>query len=157
MLYPHRSLKPEHFSKLIIALIILSIFASIRFYLVGAWPVVIFLQLDIAALWFAFYINYRRARVKELIRLTDTNLIIERYTANGRMESWQFEPYWAKVKIRKIDTYRNELSINLHQQTVVIGDFLLPGEKKKLKEKLETELYRWKNSAPNSPGNKPAQ
>nr|WP_281501662.1 DUF2244 domain-containing protein [Kordiimonas laminariae] len=155
VLYPHRSLKPEHFSILLRILMVLCILGSIRFYIVGAWPVVIFLVLDLLALWFAFYLNYRRARVREVIKLTEASLIVERYAANGKMESWQFEPYWTKVNIRKIDRYRNELSLSLHQQTVVIGSFLLPGEKRKLKEKLETELYIWKNRSPNQPGNIP--
>lgn len=157
VLYPHRSFKPEHFSVLLKILMALCLLGSIRFYVAGAWPVVIFLVLDVFALWLAFYINNRRARVREVIKLTDNCLIVERYAPNGRVESWQFEPYWTKINIRKLDRYRNELSLNLHQQNVMIGDFLLPGEKQKLKEKLEAELYQWKNRVPILPDSKPEQ
>lgn len=33
---------------------VLCIFGSVRFYIVGAWPVVIFLVVDLFAFWFAF-------------------------------------------------------------------------------------------------------
>jgi len=144
-LFPHRSLKPQHFSKLIIGLAFICLLASIRFIIIGAWPVVVFLALDLLALWFAFYLNYRRARACEFIKLTDRTLTIERISASGQTESWSFEPYWSSLKLIHDPHYENRLELSLHQQKVILGKFLSPKEREQLFKSLSEALYRWKN------------
>lgn len=143
-LFPHRSLKPEHFSKLLGVLIVLCTLAGIRFTLIGAWPVAAFLFIDLIALWFAFYLNYRRARVQEEITLTDTILTVRRTLPNGSVESWVFEPYWVKSNLIKDARYKNRLEITLHNQSVTIGSFLTPNERKKLHRALADAILKWK-------------
>lgn len=145
VLFPYRSLKPEHFSKILGVLILLCTFGGIRFTLIGAWPVAAFLFLDLIALWFAFYLNYRRARVREEITLTDTLLTVRRTMPNGMSESWRFEPYWVKLNLSKEDTHQNRLELSIHEQSVNIGIFLTPSERTSLYHTLREALTAWKN------------
>jgi uncharacterized membrane protein len=147
VLSPHRSLKPAHFQKLLIGLIVLCTTAGIRFTLIGAWPVAAFLWLDLAALWLAFFINYRRARVREFIRLTESELIIERMDKNGGRESWVFEPYWVKLAFEETHEWENSLTVQLHSQKVAVGGFLSPPERKSLYKALQSALVRWKKTS----------
>lgn len=144
-LFPHRSLKPEHFSKLLLVLIVVCTLASIRFTLVGAWPVAAFLFIDLLALWFAFYLNYRRARVREEVVLTDTLLTVRRTLPNGSVESWVFEPYWVTLRLVKDSRYKNRLEVTLHGQSVLLGSFLTPNERKELHAALTEAIQKWKN------------
>lgn len=162
ILYPHRSLKPEHCSKLILGLIILCTLASVRFIAVGAWPVTIFLGLDIAALWFAFYLNYRRARMCETIKLDSHTLEVERRVTDGSVERWSFEPYWVHAQLKDDDYVENQLLLSHHRQQVSLGQFLTPGERRDLYFALSSALRQWKSRpAPGSsaatslPDNKP--
>lgn len=143
VLSPHRSLKPEHFQKLLLVLIVLCTIGGIRFTLVGAWPVAAFLWLDLIALWFAFFLNYRRARAREYIRLTETALEVERIDHKGKRETWAFEPYWVTIKLIENDM-ENELVLKLHGQQVSIGHFLSPPERKSLHKALTAALDDWK-------------
>lgn len=143
-LYPQRSLKPEHFSKLLLVLIVICTLASIRFIIVGAWPVVLFLGLDILGLWFAFFLSYRRGRIFETIQLTDSDLIISKSDASGRLTSQRFEPYWAKVALKTIGNDRNILTVSHHDQLVELGNFLVPGERRQVADALQDALARWR-------------
>lgn len=145
VVYPYRSLKPEHFSKLLLVLIAICTIASIRFSLIGAWPVAVFLLLDLIALWFAFYLNYRRAQIREEIKLSDTKLTIRRFTPKGLIKSWRFEPYWVKLCLVADQARTNRLELSLHDQCVNVGAFLTPGERASLYEELNDALRSWKN------------
>lgn len=144
-LRPHRSLPPEYATKLIIGLAILFALASLRLCTVGAWPVIGFLVLDIAALGVAFYINFRRARVQEDICLTDSLLVVRRTSASGQVESWAFEPYWVKLSLEKNNKHDHTCALSLHDQRVTLGQFLTENQRTRLYEDLQDALTRRKN------------
>lgn len=120
------------------------VFAAIRFILIGAWPVVIFVAIDLMALWLAFHLNYRAARAYETVRLSDRDLILTRVSAGGRVMAWRFEPYWVKVLLTTVEPEDNELSLSSHGETVVFGQFLTADERRDLKTALLVALERWR-------------
>jgi uncharacterized membrane protein len=69
-LNPHRSLGRRGFRALMIATFVASALVSLPFYLMGAWPVVGFMGLDVLALYLAFRVNFQSARAYEELRLT---------------------------------------------------------------------------------------
>ena len=62
VLRPHRSLSPRGFRRLMVAVGCVSTFASLPFFLSGAWPIIGFFGLDVLGLWLAFRWSYRTAR-----------------------------------------------------------------------------------------------
>ncbi len=74
---------------------------SLPFYLVGAWPIVGFLGLDVALLYFAFRANFRAARAYEDFRLTYFELMFVRGNARGARREWRFNP--ARVRLERVD------------------------------------------------------
>lgn len=144
-LFPQRSLKPEHFSKLLLVLITICTLSSIRFWIVGAWPVVLFLGLDVLALWFAFFLNYRRGRMFESVQLSDTDLIVGKTDAAGRFTSMRFEPYWAKVSVQAVGGDTNILTISHHDKCIELGSFLVPHERREVADAIRNAIERWKS------------
>ena len=143
-LRPHRSLKRAHFEKLCLFLVIICGLASIRFWIVGAWPVILFLVIDVFAIWLAFTINYRRGQVFETVQLSDTDLIIAHSDAHSNISTWRFEPYWVKVALTPHGADNNILLISLHDKVVSIGAFLLPNDRRNIALEIESAIERWK-------------
>lgn len=144
LLYPQRSLRRRHFNRLLLIIIGICGLASMRFYIVGAWPVAAFLLLDIVALWLAFFVSYRRGRLRETIQLSETDLIITRTLPNGKLMSWRFEPYWVKVSLLTLRRDDNSLIVHHHKKKVLLGEFLRPKERQKIAIELQYALTRWR-------------
>lgn len=143
-LYPQRSLKPDHARKLLLGIAVLCGLASLRFLALGAWPVVVFLLLDVVAIGLAFWISYRRGRAFETIQLSETDLIISHSDAGGRLRHWRFEPYWTRVRLGTRGADKNILEVSHHAKRVEVGNFLTPTERYKIKAMLCEALERWK-------------
>ena len=77
-LVPHRSLSPEGFKWLIRGAIAANLLIGLPMMLLGAWPVLGFMGLDVWLLWFMFKRSYLDARRSETLLLTDRELIIDR-------------------------------------------------------------------------------
>lgn len=97
-LTPHRSLDPAGVRVLMGATFVASALFSLPFYLIGAWPIVGFLGLDVALLYFAFRANFRAARAYEDFRLTYFELLFARASARGARREWRFNPAWVRVE-----------------------------------------------------------
>ena len=73
-LTPHRSLDPAAVRVLLAATFVVTAIFSLPFYLMGAWPIVGFLGLDVLALFLAFRANFRAARAYEDFLRIDPSL-----------------------------------------------------------------------------------
>ncbi len=129
-LSPYRSLSPAGFNLLMMAIVGLSFFIGLAFWLIGAWPVVGFFGLDILLIQFAFRVNYRAARAFEEVEVTRSALTIRKVSPSGRSREFGFNPYWARLEIdRQPDRLISRLSIASHGKRLDIGKFLAPNER----------------------------
>src|SRR4029078_9097194 len=71
LLTPHRSLSPTGFMILMGAVCLVSFGTGLLFYLLGAWPVIGFMGLDVLLIYVAFRLNYREGRLYELVDLKE--------------------------------------------------------------------------------------
>ena len=83
-LVPHRSLSPEGFKWLIRGAIAANLLIGLPMLLLGAWPVLGFMGLDVWLLWFLFKRSYLDARRSETLLLTDRELIVDRVAPRRR-------------------------------------------------------------------------
>src|SRR5678816_4254369 len=102
ILTPHRSLGPKGFAVLMGAVCIVSFSTGLLFYLIGAWPVVGFMGLDVALIYIAFKLNYRAARLYETVDLTQTALTVTRVQPSGKAQVWSFNPYWVRLNLEAV-------------------------------------------------------
>src|SRR4051812_2258054 len=94
LLTPHRSLEPKGFMVLMGAVCLVSFGTGLLFYMLGAWPVIGFMGLDVALIYIAFRLNYRAARLYETVDLTRDALTVTRVEPSGKAHVWSFNPYW---------------------------------------------------------------
>lgn len=129
-LSPYRSLSPIGFNLLMIAIVAVSFFAGLAFWLMGAWPVVGFFGLDIILIQLAFRLNYRAARAYEEVEVTRDSLTVKKVSASGRTRQYQFNPYWARLEIdRRPDRLISGLRIASHGKRLEVASFLGPDER----------------------------
>jgi len=147
-LRPHRSLNRRGFLILMIAICAVSFAAGFVFFLAGAWPVVGFFGLDVALIYGAFRLNYRRARTYETLRLSRDDLLVEHVDHRGRRRNWRFQPYWLQVLMEDPDTGDGRLVLRSHGQSLEIAGFLPPAERLDVARALRQALARLRDARP---------
>ena len=132
-LLPHRSLSHRGFSILIMILAGLAFFISLGFFLIGAWPVIGFMGLELLVLYVAFRLNYRDGKRLEQLVIHNKGLELVRITPSGSEERLVFSTLWLTAEIQKPKGKRNILGLRHHGTFHEIGAFLPPVEKKQIK------------------------
>ncbi len=133
-LRPHRSLSPNGFKWLIRGVLAANVMIGLPMYLLGAWPVVGFLGLDVALLWWLFQRNFLDARRSETLLLTERELIVNRVAPDGEREEHRLDAYWLRVEPGA------RLVLVSRGNRVVVGRFLSPGEREQVGEQLKAAL-----------------
>lgn len=130
VLTPYRSLGPKGFLMLMVALGGVSFVTGMLFLLVGAWPVLGFLGLDVALVYVAFKLNYRSGRLYETVELTPARLVWTRVHPSGRREQFDCNPYWARVNLREWPDGRTDLRIISEGRELAFARFLTDDERR---------------------------
>jgi uncharacterized membrane protein len=142
LLTPHRSLNRTGFLLVMAFLSVISFAAGVVFLMLGAWPVFGFFGLDILAIYFAFRINFRRARACEQIWVTPSELRIRRVSHRGHMVEFVFNPLWVRLdKVVHEEFGIERLYLVSRGRSVSIGSFLSPDEKASLANALTEALH----------------
>ncbi len=141
-LTPHRSLSQRGFLILMTAVCGIGFIAGLAFFVIGAWPVVGFLGLDVILIYIAFRVTYWRARTYETLRLSREDLLIEHVTHRGQKRTWRFQPYWVQVLMDKSADNDSRLVLRSHGRSVEIAGFLPLAERADLAHALRNALAR---------------
>ncbi|WP_421995529.1 DUF2244 domain-containing protein [Reyranella sp.] len=136
-LVPHRSLSPTGFRWLIGVAIAANLAIGLPLMVMGAWPVMGFMGLDILLLWWLFKRSYLDARRSETLLLTDQDLIIDRVAPDGEREQIRLDAYWLRVEWQEKD---ERLVVHARGNRAVLGRFLSPGERRELADQLKAAL-----------------
>ena len=102
---------------------------GLLFYLLGAWPVIGFMGLDVALIYIAFKLNFRALRLYETVDLTNDMLTITRVDPSGRARSWSFNPYWVRLSLESRIGRSSQLSLASHGNRLVFASFLTDDER----------------------------
>jgi uncharacterized membrane protein len=129
-LVPHRSLNRTGFLVVMAFVSVVSFAAGIAFLLMGAWPVFGFFGLDVLAIYWAFKINFRRARACEEIRMTPSELHVRRVSHCGDVVEFSFNPLWVQLDRKEHAEFGIErLYLVSKGRRIAIGGFLGADEK----------------------------
>ncbi|TMJ51284.1 MAG: DUF2244 domain-containing protein [Alphaproteobacteria bacterium] len=130
LLMPHRSLNRTGFLVLMAFLSLISFAAGVAFLLMGAWPVFGFFGLDVLAIYWAFKINFRRARACEEILVTPSELRVRRVSHRGHVTEWVLNPLWVQIDQKVHEEFGIEkLYLVSRGRHLAIASFLGPDEK----------------------------
>jgi len=134
LLRPHRSLSAEGFKWVMRGAIAANLLIGLPMYLLGAWPVLGFMGLDVWLLYWLFQRSYLDARRSETLTLTDRELIVDRIAPDGEREQHRLDAYWLRVE------QGERLVVTSRGNRVVVGRFLSPGEREAVGEQLKAAL-----------------
>jgi uncharacterized membrane protein len=138
---PHRSLNGTGF--LIVMLLVsgFSFLAGMVFFLLGAWPVVGFLGLDVLLVYWAFRANYRAAAAFEEVTVTPSELRVRRVSHRGKVAEWTLNPLWTQL-IRDVheDFGLQHLFLVSRGRKLPVAGFLSPPERESFAAALSTAL-----------------
>lgn len=141
---PYRSLTRKG---VITLLAVLSFFTALiiaRFWLLGAWPVVLFSGIEVPLVIVLLWVNMRRARVSEMILLNPTELRVTRTDWAGRRTVFSLPAAWLRVDH---DTAHGASRVLLRSRGVVreIGGFLHEEDREALYHALAEAMHTVRN------------
>ena len=126
----------------------LNLLTGSAFFIIGAWPVVGFLGLDVAAVALAFYLCRRKAGGREEVSLTTHELLIRRISVNGLSEETKLNPYWARLRRYPSDEDGLvALDVISHGQSHRVASALSPPERADFADALEQALHKMREIA----------
>ena len=141
LLTPHRSLHRSGFVVVMAAFSAISLATGIVFLLIGAWPVVGFLAVDVLAIYWAFRINFRSARAYEEILITPSELHLKRVSHRGHVMEWACNPLWVRLdQVVHQEFGVERLYLVSRGRRVAVARFLGPDEKASFAKALTSAL-----------------
>ncbi len=145
-LTPHRSLGRQGLKTLMYILLGCWFVVGVVFLSMGAWPIFGFFGLDVLGIWLAFRINYRSARQYEEVKLTRSELVIEKVSSSGKAIQLKFNPFWTKFAIKR-HPYAGVTALKLMSggMTHSIGEFLNPDDRESFGKAFQFALARAKS------------
>jgi uncharacterized membrane protein len=138
---PHRSLSRAGFLLVMMLIGGVSFVGGTVFFLVGAWPVVGFLGLDVLLVYLAFRANYRAAAAYEQVTITPSELRLRQVSHRGQAREWTLNPLWTRLE-RETHKEFGLMRLFLVSRGVRLGvaGFLSPGEKESFAHALAAAL-----------------
>ena len=98
-IWPYRSLSKRGFTIVMAVLASLAFCIGLGFFLLGAWPVIGVLGLEILVVWGAFKLNYRAARQRQKLTATERELVIENVAPTGETDIVRMPADWLRVEV----------------------------------------------------------
>ena len=129
---PQRSLSPRGLAILLAALVLWNALICGFLLLIGAWPVPLFLGLDLVGVAAAFAVSNRRARAGERVSVSALAVTVER----GEGVVWTAPPAWTQV-LRPPPGSRAPLRLTSSGRSVAVGSMLGAGERRRFAQALE--------------------
>lgn len=136
----NNSLSVANTIKLVCALALISMVVGLGFSLAGAWMVLPFAGLEIAAIAYAFYYITLRSGDFESISIEGDRVVVEKYGYKKSVEV-VFQRYWAQVNMREQLNGSNALFIGSHGKEVEFGrGFMTDEQRVELARELKLKL-----------------
>ena len=139
ILRPNRSASVRAINLVIALLAGVFFLTGTGFMLIGAWPIMGFLGLEIVLLYLALRWNLLAAGRQETVTLTPRALTVERVDPWGNRTAESLDSAWARVTL---DERRGRLEIRSHGQGIVVGRFLAPEELAEFAQTLRAALAK---------------
>lgn len=149
-LRPNRSLSRDHARWLVLAVGGLFLIGSIRFLVLGLWPVIPFMVADVALLAWALRSNFRSGGNHERLVLAQDQLILTRVSPWGETRVVTFEPWYTQVQIEETPLGDALLFLAAHGRRVVVGGFLSAPERREVGAVIREALARYRNQSPST-------
>jgi uncharacterized membrane protein len=136
VLEPPRSLSTRGLNRVMMMLGAFSAVFSLGFLLVGAWPVVGFLGVEILALWMVFQWSFRAQTARTYVRVTADEVDVRKVDGWGRERRASMASHFARVEFDRTATGPNALRLATSRSSYPLGEFLTPRERETFARRL---------------------
>lgn len=137
---PNRALGPMQARRLVLSAAAVTLLIAFAFSAFGAWPVLPFAGIEIAALWLALRHLQRHADDEERIDVEEAEITITRLVA-GHREQHRFSRYWARMRLEPAPGSRvRRLILRSHGRELEIGRLLTDPQRQALADELKKKL-----------------
>ena len=138
---PHRSLSGRGFLLVMALLGGMSFAGGMFFFLMGAWPVIGFLGLDVLLVYWAFRANYRAAAAFEEVTVTASELRLRRVSHRGQVAEWTLNPLWTQLQRETHEEFGLlKLFLVSRGRRLAVAGFLSPKERESFAAALSAAL-----------------
>jgi len=144
-LTPNRSFDRAHVWRVVGGVAVIFAVMGARLWVLGAWPVVPFMIIDVALLWWAFKASYRSGLAFETLRLDDAALQVCTVSPRGAERRVAFEPYWTQVQLERVSDLENRLWLACRGHRVRVAECLSPAEREQVRDVIADGLRRCRN------------
>jgi len=138
---PNRSLSPRGFALVIGAVALVNLIVGLLFLSMGATPIPIFLGLDVLAVFVAFKLNYRAARIAERVQVTAEEVRVRHESPRGARTVWRSPTAFTRVLLETLGD-DNRVRLQLSGRDLTVGAALSPRERQDFGQALESALRR---------------
>jgi uncharacterized membrane protein len=119
---------------------------AVLFTLLGAWPVLGFLGVEVGLVLGLVALHRRQNRAKvERVMLAHGKLVIDRNDGRGGQERAELDAYWTQLTLEEPAGGGAVLLASARGRSVEIGRFLAPAEKRDLADALDAALRSYRN------------
>jgi uncharacterized membrane protein len=129
----------------------LAMVVSLRFWMLGAWPVLPFSVIEVGLVLLMLHLNTRQARGSELVILSETELRIVRTQPSGQRTVRVLSSGWLSVSLLEREGRVPRLVLSRHGDSEEIGRALGEAEKRDLAASLARALHRARNPVFDNP------
>ena len=138
---PHRSLSRTGFLVVMALIGGVSFIGGVLFFMLGAWPVVGFLGLDVLLVYWAFRANYRAAAAFEEVTVTPSELRLRKVSHRGEVKEWTLNPLWTRLDRETHEDYGLlRLFLVSRGMRLAVAGFLAPEERESFAAALSAAL-----------------
>lgn len=141
---PNSALSAASKQKVVILLTVIPAIIGVAFCFLGAWLVLPFVGLEIAALAYAFYYVDRHETDYESISINGDSLVVECCVGDD-VSQQVVNPYWAKVVQHELANGDLHLYLQSHGKEIEIGHYLTRKQRELLAKQLKqrTGILNW--------------
>jgi uncharacterized membrane protein len=145
-LTPYRSLGRAGVRRVSVLMAALALVPGTFFYVIGAWPVVGFLGLDVIGLFWALNFSLGDRRIREEIALWRDRLLVSHLPRRGGARRYRFNPFWVRFRVERDNFDRvTALALVGRGGPLEIGRFLGPEAKAEFAREFAAALNRARN------------
>lgn len=141
---PNRPLPVRQFRLMMAGVAGIFLLMGLRFLALGAWPILPFMAVDVALLWWALKASYRSGRESEHLRLDASGLELVRVAAHGRTQRTLIEARRARVELERLGADGNRLWLEAGGERYGLARFLSPGERVEIARVIDEGLARFR-------------
>jgi uncharacterized membrane protein len=151
LIVPHRSLTMRGLRWVVGSLAALSLVVGLRFWFLGAWPVLLFGVAEVGLVLLMLILNMRQARATELVLLTEAEVRVIRTGQKGRRRETVLASAWLSVALEERGGRVPKLVLRRHGISVEIAQALGEAAKRDLAAALTRALHRARNPVFDNP------